>query len=76
MDDWENLNETSVVWKKKKKDFYSHLNIEEVTDADDAHTKGVCNDFEIKIRRMSRFLCSKRYIIVNWCIWELQKYVS
>ena len=33
---------------KKKKDFYSHLNIEEVTDADDAHTKGVCNDFEIK----------------------------
>ena len=31
--------------KKKKKDFYSHLNMEDITDA---HAKRVCKDFEIK----------------------------
>ena len=30
------------------KDFYSHLNIEDITDADYALTKRVCKDFEIK----------------------------
>ena len=37
MDDWEKINETS----SPKKDFYSHLNMEEVTDADYAYK----NDF-------------------------------
>ena len=32
----------------KKKDFYSHLNMEDVTDADYVHEKGVCKDFELK----------------------------
>ena len=32
----------------EKKDFYSHLNMEYITDVDHAHTKGVCKDFEIK----------------------------
>ena len=32
----------------KKDDFYSDLNMEDVTHADYAHTKGVCKDFEIK----------------------------
>ena len=31
MDDWEKLNETSL---PKKKYFYSHLNMEYITDAD------------------------------------------
>ena len=31
MDDWEKFNE--------KKDFYSHLNIEDITDADYMHAK-------------------------------------
>ena len=34
--------------KKKKKDFYSHLNMEDITDADYMHAKRVCKDFEIK----------------------------
>ena len=34
--------------KKKEKDFYSHLNMEDVIDADYAHPKRVCKDFEIK----------------------------
>ena len=32
----------------KKKYFYRHLNIEDITDADYAHSKKVCKDFEMK----------------------------
>ena len=32
----------------KKEDFYSHLNMEDITDADCTHEKRVCKDFEIK----------------------------
>ena len=45
MDDSEKFNETSL---PEKEDFYSHLIMEDITDADYAHTKIVCNDFEIK----------------------------
>ena len=45
MDDWEKLSETLL---PEKEDFYSHLNMEDITDADYAHVKRVCKDFEIK----------------------------
>ena len=45
MDDWEKFNETLL---PKKKNFYSHLNMQDVTDRDYSHVKGVCKDFEIK----------------------------
>ena len=45
MDDWEKFNETSL---PEKQHFYSHLNMEDVTDADYAHIKRVCKDFQIK----------------------------
>ena len=45
MDDREKFNETSLPGKE---DFYSHLNMEDITDADYAHTKRVCKDFKIK----------------------------
>ena len=45
MDGWEKFNETSL---PEKEDFYSHLNIEDITDAYYAHSKRVCKDFEIK----------------------------
>ena len=32
----------------EKEDFYSHLNMEDITDADNAHAKRVSKDFEIK----------------------------
>ena len=38
MDDWEKFSETSL---PKKEDFYSHLNMEDITDADYAHSKRV-----------------------------------
>ena len=32
----------------EKEDFYSHLNMGNITDSDYAHAKKVCKDFEIK----------------------------
>ena len=32
----------------QRKDFYSHLNIEDISYADYAHAKSICKDFEIK----------------------------
>ena len=45
IDDWEKFNETSL---PKKEDFYSHLNVEDITNADYAQAKRVCKDFQIK----------------------------
>ena len=45
MDDWEKFNETLL---PEKEVFYSHLNMEDITDADYSHAKRVCKDFEIK----------------------------
>ena len=44
-DDWGKFNETS--WPEKKI-FYSHLNMEDITDADYAHAKRVCKGFKIE----------------------------
>ena len=46
-DDWEKFNETSL---PEKEDFYSHLNMEDITNADYTHTKRVFKGFEIKIQ--------------------------
>ena len=45
MDDWEKFNETSL---SETEDFCSHLNMEDIADADCTHGKRVCKDFEIK----------------------------
>ena len=39
------LNETPI---PEKEEFYSNLNIEDITDADYMRAKRVCKDFEIK----------------------------
>ena len=39
------FNETLLL---EKADFYSHLNMEDINDADYAHSKRVCKIFEIK----------------------------
>ena len=69
---WMNGKNSMKRYYLKKEDFYSHLNPEDITDTDYTHAKRVCRDSEIKkFRRMSWFVSSKQYIIVNWCIWEL-----
>ena len=45
MDDWEKINETSL---PEKEDFYSNLNMEDITDADYTQARRFCKDFEIK----------------------------
>ena len=45
MDDWAKFNETLLT---ENKEFYSHLNMEDITEADFAHAKRVSKNFEIK----------------------------
>ena len=45
MDDWEKFNEMSL---PEKEDLYSHLNMEDITDADYEHAKRIYKHFEIK----------------------------
>ena len=45
MGDWEKFYEITL---PEKEDFYSHLNTEDITNADYAHAKKFCKDFEIK----------------------------
>ena len=47
MDDWEKFSEASLL---EKADFYSHLNAEDITDADYATAKRVYKDFKVKIQ--------------------------
>ena len=63
MDDLEKFNETLLL---EKKDFYSHLNVEDITDAYYTHAKRVFKDFEIKkLKRISLVVSSRQYIIVT-----------
>ena len=41
MDDWGKFDEISF---SEKEDFYSHVNMEDITDADYVHANGVCKD--------------------------------
>ena len=45
MDYSRKFNETSL---HEKEDFYSHLYMEDITDAGYPHAKRVCKEFEIK----------------------------
>ena len=48
----------------KKEHFYSHLNMEDVTDPDQAHTKKVCKSFEIKFLKNIMFCMFKA---IHYC---------
>ena len=45
MNNLEKIDEASF---QEKEDFYSHLNMEDITDAEYKHTKRVCKDFDIE----------------------------
>ena len=49
--DWEKFNEMPL---PKKEDFYSHLNMGDITDADYAHTKRVLKFLLTKIRMIGK----------------------
>ena len=46
MDEWENFIEKTL---PEKDEFYSNLNMENITDADNIHAERVFKDFEINI---------------------------
>ena len=62
MEDWGIFSDTLL---PEKQDFYSHLNMEGITDVDQAHTKRVCKDFKIKHLENSMIYTFKQYIIVS-----------
>ena len=41
-----------------------------------ARKKSLQRFWKETFRRVSWCVCSKQYTVVNWCIWELQKFVS
>ena len=43
MDEWEKVNESLP-----EEEFYSSVNMEDITNADYIHAKRVCKDFEVK----------------------------
>ena len=45
MDEYKKFNEATL---PEKEEFYSNLNMEDITDADHMHAKRVRKDFEIK----------------------------
>ena len=45
MDDWKKFNQISL---PENEDFYSQLNMEDITDADYVHAKRVRKEFEMK----------------------------
>ena len=47
MDDWKKFNETLL---PEKEHFYSHLNMEDITDTNFTHAKRSCRDLEMKIQ--------------------------
>ena len=75
MDDWEKFSETLLPGKE---DF--HLNMEDITDADYTHEKGVDKDFEINLGEYHDFHFQSGTLlladvfgnfgtIVSWIIW-------
>ena len=56
MDDSEKISEKFL---PEKEDFYSHLNMEDITGADCTHTKRVCKEFETKDLGEYHDLCLK-----------------
>ena len=45
MDGWEKVSETSLT---QKEDFYSHLNMEDITDEDYSNSKIICKNCDVK----------------------------
>ena len=56
MDNWENVNETTIAPKEA---FYNKLNLEDISDEDYAHAQEVWEAFEIKNRGEYHDLCAQ-----------------
>ena len=61
MDNCEKFLEISL---PEKEDFYSHLNMEDITEADYTHAKRVCKDFEVKPLGEYHYLYVQSYTLL------------
>ena len=57
MDDWEMFNETTL---PEKGEFYSNLNMQDITDADYIHAKRDYKDFQIK-NYVDTMICTLKF---------------
>ena len=74
MNNCEKFSETIIT---KKEDFYSRLNMEDISDADYAHVKRFCKDFKISNSGDSHDLQVDSNALLLLDIFEkLSKYVS
>ena len=62
VDDYEKLSETSL---PKKEDFYRHVDMKDITDADYAHGKRVYKDFEINNLGECLMICMLK--VIHYC---------
>ena len=51
------IGKNSIKYHYRKKNFYSHLIMEDITEADYVHAKRVCKDFETKTLGEYHDLC-------------------
>ena len=61
---------------KDKEDFYSHLNMEDITDSEYTHAKRVFKDFEIKILEECHNLYVQSDTLLLADLFEHFRYVS
>ena len=54
----------------KKKDFYSHVNMDNITAPDYAHVKRVCKGFKMKVLRDYHNLCVQSVILLLADVFE------
>ena len=74
MNQWEKFGETLL---PDKEDIYSHLNQEDISNADNKQAKRVCKVFEIKKKYANIMICMFR--VIHYCklmYLELLEYVS
>ena len=67
INEWEKFNKTSL---PEKEEFYSNLNMEDITDADYMHAARVCKNFEIKTLDEYHDLYLKSYALLSADVFE------
>ena len=60
MDSWERFNETSL---PPKKDFYSELNLEDITDKDYSHAQSLKN-----FAQTSVIIMTSMFSVIHYCL--------
>ena len=71
------INETSL---REQEDFYNHLNMEDITDSDYAHTERFCIAFDIKTlgEYYNLYVQNNTLLLANVlgiCVWKYTNFI-